>query len=179
MWKLSNIQVTEAGSITEPVTVADVKEWIGGLEGVSDFDNLLDSMITPAREDIENEIEAKLVDASVSLYVDSSHEDDQLTSFPYALNIPATLTVNKIIRGESPEEMTLDEDYYLNGSLAFANTGRYKLEYDLTGNIPETLKEAIKMIVAYRFANRGDQEKQQGIPEDVMSKIYKYKQTWL
>lgn len=176
MWKLSNIQHSEAGSITEPVTLADVKAWIGGLEGSTDFDDLLSSVIIPARQDVENYIDAKLVDGDVSLYVDSTEDSDEITSLPYALNLPGTLTISKIVRGETPETMILDEGYYLNGSLSFGSTGRYKIEYDLTGEVPETLKEAIKMLIAYRFANRGDQDKQQGIPEDVKSKIDKYRQ---
>lgn len=176
MWKLSKISVSEAGSITEPVNLDDCKAWIGGLEGSNDFDPVIESMITPARQDVENYIDAKLVDSSVSLYVDSSHEDDEITSLPYALNLPDTLTtVNKIVNGESPESMVLDDDYFLNGSLSFYNTGRYKIEYSITGDVPNTLKEAIKMLVAYRFANRGDQDKQQGLPEDVISKIFPFK----
>ena len=176
MWKFTNIQYSIAGSITEPVTLEDVKEWIGGLEGSTDFDNLLGSMITPARQDIENYLDVKLVDGAVSLYVTSTEDTDEITSFPYALNVPGTLTVTKITRGEDPEVMVLDDDYYLNGSLSFYDGGRYFLEYDISvEDVPETLKEAMKMLIAYRFANRGDQEKQHGIPEDVIEKIFRYK----
>jgi hypothetical protein len=174
VWKFQQIQVTEAGSITEPVTVDDVKEWIGGLGSSTDFDDLLASMITPAREDIENYIDAKLVDSTVNLYVDSTSEDDEITSLPKVFSIPDTLTITKIVKGQTPENVVLDEGYYLNGSLTFYNTGKYNVEYEITGEVPDTIKEAIKMLIAYRFNNRGDQQLQQGIPDDIKAKIDKY-----
>jgi hypothetical protein len=179
MITLSSIQVTETGT-TEPVNVDDVKAWIGGLDGVNDFDGLLGSMITAAREDIQNYLNLKLVAATVSLYLDTTKCEDEITVLPYSLSLPSSFTTfNQINKGEDPTAMAVDIDYYLNGTLSFTSSGRYQLVYDVATTVPETLKEAIKMLVAYRFGNRGDQDKQQGIPEDVVSKIHPYWQQWL
>jgi uncharacterized phiE125 gp8 family phage protein len=180
MITLSNIQVTETGTPTEPVTVSDAKAWIGGLDGVTDFDGLIGTMITGARQDIENYLSLKLVPSTVSLYLDTTKCDEEITVLPYSLYLPSSFTVfNQINKGEDPTAMAVDVDYYLNGTLSFTTGGRYQLGYAVATTVPQTLKEAIKMLVAYRFDNRGDQEKQQGIPEDVISKINSYKQIWL
>jgi hypothetical protein len=179
MITLSSIQVTETGT-TEPVTVDDVKAWIGGLDGVNDFDGLLGSMITSAREDIQNYLNLKLVASTVSLYLDTTNLNDEITVLPYTWQLPTSFTTfNRVWRGEDPEAMAVDIDYYLNGTLSFTDGGRYQLAYDVATTVPGTLKEAIKMLVAYRFGNRGDQDKQQGIPEDVVGKIHPYWQQWL
>ena len=176
----SNIRVTETGTPTEPIDIEDVKEWIGGLDGVTDFDNLINSMVTAARQDIENYLNVKLVASTVSLYLDTTSDEDEIVVLPHSLYLPGSITTfNKIYRGEDPEAMAVDIDYYLNGTLSFTTGGRYQLGYSVSTATPETLKEAMKMLIAYRFANRGDQEKQQGIPEDVISKIHPFKQIWL
>lgn len=171
--------VTETGTAVEPVAVDDAKVWMR--VDYADDDTLIESMITAAREDIENELEIKLVDASVVAYVNVKDSEDEYLQFPGALkDTISNLVVNLLTKGSDDEEQVLDTDYYFDNGLSFSGTGKYKIEYDVDASaIPETLKEAIKMLVAYRYNNRGDQEKQQGIPEDVMNKIYKYKQIWL
>jgi hypothetical protein len=174
---LSNIQVSE-GSVVEPVSLDEAKVWLQ--IDFTDHDLLLTSMITGAREDIENFLSLKLVASTVSLYLDTTKETDEITVLPYSPYLPSSFsTFNQINKGEDPTAMAVDVDYYLNGTLSFTTGGRYQLGYSTATNVPETLKEAIKMLVAYRFDNRGDQEKQQGIPEDVISKIHSYKQIWL
>jgi hypothetical protein len=74
---------------------------------------------------------------------------------------------------------TINDDYYLNGSLKVVSASKSKIAYSITPVVPVAIKEAIKMLVAYRYNNRGDQEKQAGIPEDVKAKISKYQQIWL
>lgn len=182
MINISNIQITESDTITEPVTLGEVKTWIRGLEGVTELDDLFTSMITAARQDIENWLNLKLVDSSVSFYVSTTKEDDEVYQFPYAENIGFTsnTAVNKIVKGEADELMTENENYYLNDVLTISSCGKYKIEYDINAsNVSSTIKEAIKMLVAYRYSNSGDQDKQQGIPEDILSKIHPYKQIWL
>lgn len=182
MISFSNIQITETGTPTEPVTVDEVKAWISGLEGSTDFDTMLEGMITSARQDIENYLNLKLVDSSISLYASATKEDEEIYLFPYAENIGflSNVVVNKIVKGEADELLVENDGYYLNDVLSFTACGKFKVDYNIdASNVSSTLKEAVKMLVAYRFANRGDNEKQMGIPEDVVSKIHPYKQTWL
>lgn len=173
--------VTEAATITEPVLLADAKLW--AKVDNSDEDDVIEAMITAARQDIENYLGVKLVDSSVIAFVNVKDEEEEFFQFPSAIRgmiDESSLTVNYLTRGSDDELQAIDEGYFLDHGLSFGATGRYRLEYDIVVEaVPETLKEAIKMLVAYRYNNRGDQEKQQGIPEDVISKIHPYKQIWL
>jgi hypothetical protein len=126
-------------------------------------------------------LNGKLVEASVVAYANTT-KPETLIVFPWALKYSHVdldnVTVYSLVDGEAAEELTINEDYYLNGSLKLG-TGSFKLEYGITPVVPQALKEAIMMLVAYRYNNRGDQEKQQGIPEDIEAKISKYRQIWL
>jgi uncharacterized phiE125 gp8 family phage protein len=174
---LYNIQVSE-GSVVEPVSLIDAKAWLQ--IDFTDHDTLLSSMITGAREDIEGELNLKLVNSTASFYVTTTKESDELNVFPYALfGWVGDVEINLIEDGEADELQLIDEDYYLNGSLKVVSAQRSKVAYSITPVVPTAIKEAIKMLIAYRYNNRGDQEKQMGIPEDVLAKISRFKQIWL
>jgi hypothetical protein len=89
------------------------------------------------------------------------------------------VVVSLIQDGEADVTQTLNDDYYFNGSLKIANASTNKIAYTITPTVPQSIKEAIKMLVAYRYNNRGDQELQQGIPVDILSKVSKFRQIWL
>jgi hypothetical protein len=173
------IQVVESGSITEPVTVGDAKDWMK--VDYADDDSLISSMITGAREDIEQELNLKLVDSTASFYLDTTRCGEMVGTFPYALNLSqvSDLVVNLIEDGQTDVTQTLDSDYYFNGSLKIANASTNRIEYTITPVVPQSIKEAIKMLVSYRYNNRGDQAEQQGIPVDILSKISRWRQIWL
>jgi uncharacterized phiE125 gp8 family phage protein len=78
---LYSIQVSESSS-TEPVSLDEAKAWLQ--IDFSDHDDLLSSMITGAREDIEQELNIKLVDSNASFYVTTTNDYEQLYVFPYA-----------------------------------------------------------------------------------------------
>lgn len=179
MINIHNISVSEAGSIAEPVSLAELKRFPG--VDFSDDDELLEELNKAARQQIEQELVAKLVDSSVSFYLTTSKDEEELTVLPWALNFSDAdnVVVSLIENGEADEVLTEDDDYYYNGSLIIGESSKTKVEYDLEPVVPEAIKEAIKMLAAYRYNNRGDQEKQQGIPEDVEAKISKYRQVWL
>lgn len=176
-------QVTESEEIEEPVLLPEAKEWMR--VDHTDDDDLIDSMIVAARQDIEGFCEIKLVDSSVIAWYNVKDSEEEFSQFIGAIPEmidPDSLEINYIVKGEDDELQTIDEDYYFDNSLSFGSTGKFKVEYDIaTALIPESLKEAIKMLVAYRYQNRGDQDKslQQGLPGDIISKVYKYKQVWL
>jgi hypothetical protein len=175
---LYNIQVSES-SVTEPVSLNEAKAWLN--VDYDDHDDLLSSMITGAREDIEQELNIKLVNSDASFYVTTTNDYEQLYVFPYASSLSwvGDVEINLIEDGEDDELQTIDEDYYLNGSLEVVSASKNKISYTITPTVPTAIKEAIKMLVAYRYNNRGDQEKQMGIPEDIQAKISKWKQIWL
>jgi uncharacterized phiE125 gp8 family phage protein len=175
---LYSIQVSESSS-TEPVSLDEAKAWLQ--IDFSDHDDLLSSMITGAREDIEQELNIKLVNSNASFYVTTTNDYEQLYVFPYAFSMSwvGSVVVSLIEDGEDDVTQTINDDYYLNGSLKINSASKNKIAYSITPVVPTAIKEAIKMLVAYRYNNRGDQEKQAGIPEDVKAKINKYKQIWL
>lgn len=179
MISLINIQVSETGTPIEPVSLDDLKDWVK--VDFTDDDGLITSIGISAREDIEQELNLKLVESTALFYLETTKEGEAVTQFPYALNLAqvSDVVVNLLTDGEADALQVINDDYYLNGSLKLVSAGRNKVEYSITPVVPNSLKEAIKMLVAYRYNNRGDQEKQQGIPEDVMSKISKYRQIWL
>jgi hypothetical protein len=174
----SNIQVSE-GSITEPVTLGEAKAW--AMVDHGDHDSLLTSMITGAREDIEAELNAKLVDSSVIMYMTTTQASEYLSKLPYALSFAdvSLTSVSLVEDGEADEVLTGDEDYYFNGVLKIAAAQTSKVEYEITPVVPQAIKEAIMMLVAYRYNNRGDQPEQHGLPADIERKISKYRQIWL
>ena len=178
MITLYNIQVNES-SPSEPVSLLEAKAW--AVVDHDDHDDLLSSMITGAREDIEQELNLKLVDATALFYVNTTRDEEELISFPYAYSLSWVddVEINLIEDGEADELQVINEDYYLNGSLKIGSASKNKIEYTITPTVPTAIKEAIKMLVAYRYNNRGDQEKQHGLPEDILHKVSKYRQIWL
>lgn len=173
MIQYGNISATEALSPTEPVTLAEVKTW--GRIDIADDDDLLSEMITGARQDIENETSLKLVENTVELYVDASAGDSIM--LPYGLGTAVALSS---IDAEGTEEAADTEDYYQQGEyLKVIEGGSLKVTYTVGTTAPQALKEAIMMLVVYRYKFRGDQDAQMGFPPDVERKIHKYIQVWL
>jgi uncharacterized phiE125 gp8 family phage protein len=171
----NQISAVEQADPTEPVTLAEVKEWAN--VDHADDDSLLTSMIIGARQDIEGETNLRLVpnDVRVTFTTDKA----SLISLPYGP--PTSLLIYEV--DSDGVETALDEDYYAvdGNSIAFTYTGKMSLTYVVgdPATVPQALKEAIKMLVAYRYNNRGDQEKQQGLPEDIKWKVKRYQQVWL
>jgi hypothetical protein len=177
---LQSIQITEVGTPTEPVTLADVKAWAS--VDHTDHDTLLTSMITGARQDVEQELGGvKLVESTALFYLNTTKDAENISQLPGALSLAhvSDLTVELVEDGETNEVQVLDEDYYFNGTLKIGSAARHLVSYTITPVVPTAIKEAIKMLVAYRYNNRGDQEKQHGIPEDIERKVSKYRQIWL
>lgn len=176
MVELSNIQKTTP-TVTEPVELLDQKAFMR--VDHDDDDDLIEDMITAAREDIERETDLALVDSSVSFDVDLDYWDSDkpmIVKLPYARNID-TIVVTDL--NNNDEEVT-DDNYTIRGNkVRFDVYGFMNIEYDIEPVVPQSLKEAIMMLVAYRYNNRGDQEKQQGLPEDINDKVSKYREVWL
>jgi uncharacterized phiE125 gp8 family phage protein len=79
-----SIQVVETDT-TEPVTLAEAKTWMK--VDYTDDDDLITSMITGAREDIEQELHLKLVPSTASFYLNTTKCGETVGTFPYALNL--------------------------------------------------------------------------------------------
>jgi len=179
MITLQNIEVSEAEEITEPVSLDEAKAW--AMVDHDDHNDLLTSMITGAREDIEQELNIKLVPATVSFHVTTTKEGEQVGQFPWVMSLShvSDLEVSRVEDGEENEVLTADDDYYFNGTLKIGSYGRSLVSFTLTPVVPQALKEAIMMLVTYRYENRGSQKDQHGLPADIERKIAKYRQVWL
>lgn len=178
MIDLVNIQIEEAG--TEPVSLDDLKAW--AIIDHTDHDDLITSMGVGARQDIEQYLGGvKLVDSTINFHMITTKDYSSLYQFPGVLNTSNmnSLTVSTVEDGVDDVEQTLNEGYYMNGSLKIVSAGTNRIEYTVSPVVPVAIQEAIKMLVAYRYNNRGDQEMQQGLPEDIQAKVNRYKQVCL
>lgn len=172
MITIRSIIPTEAASPTEPVTLTEIKRWLN--VDHTDDDALLTDMGIGARQDIENETNLKLVPNTVEMFVYTSKEDD-LIRLPYGT--PDNVTIDSVDTSGNEDAVDVD-DYYFKGNSVMIGAGEYKISYDVGNTVDQALKEAILMLAAYRYNNRGDQEKQQGLPDDVQRKIAKYVEPW-
>lgn len=169
---ITSITATELDGIVEPVTLAEVKRW--ARIDYDEDDELLQEMIPAARETIEKETNLKLVPHTIE--VRGTLQRAGHLSLPYGT--PTILTVS-LIDGEQDTALSSLE-YQLRGrSINLYDGGDYVTSYSVGTTISAGLKEAIKMLVAYRYQNRGDQEKQTGLPEDIERRISKHRQIWL
>lgn len=171
-----DIQYTEPAGPAEPVTLAEAKAWAN--IDYADDDALITAMITGARQDIENATNLFLVAKAVVLFVESTSESG-IIRLPYG--VASDVIVKRVESNETLTDQAVGEDYYTraNQYVLPASTGTYQIGYTAGASVPDSLKEAVKMLVAYRYNNRGDQDKQQGLPEDIQKKIEKYVQIWL
>lgn len=163
--------------VVEPVTVQEVKDW-AMIDG-TDFDLRIPNWITAARRNVERWCGVSLISGTVLFKTRLSKDGEVIQSpLPFALSMEnvSDVVVNTAADGVDPELQVLDEDYYLDSSIRFVSNGTYNIAYTITYTaIPEDLKQAILMLVAYRYRNAGDQPLQLGIPEDVESVIQTYR----
>lgn len=172
MTTYNRIQVTE-GSITEPVTAAEAKTWMR--VDYSDDDTLITGMIKSARQSIEQFTNLAFVDKSVVMDVLTTSGNDLIRL--YGVDGAESLEVTDI----DSEEVIDSEDYKIRGaSVKISRSGYFSIAYDIDASpVPEALKEAIKMEVAERYANRGENNSTEGLSKSAQSKAQSFVQVWL
>jgi hypothetical protein len=154
MIERSLIQVTE-GLVTEPVSLDEAKDWIGGLEGVTDFDEMITSMIKSSRVQIEKETSLALVAKTVTLDCVNTSAFNESVLLPYALQVSG-VTVKSLDSSFQETTLTVGTDYFLRGNTVVVGQGRFSIAYTIVPVVNQDLKEIIKMDVAEKFKNRGD-----------------------
>jgi hypothetical protein len=171
MTEYSNIQVSEvAGS--EPVNLDEAKAWIGGLEGVTDFDGLISSMIKASRLQVEKETNLALVAKDITLDVCLSKDDDVLLPYSKEVNM---VMVNSLNSSYAETVLTEGTDYFLRGNSVRLTIGRYSISYTVVPVVSDDLKEVIKMDVADKFKHRGDN----GLSEAAKQRAQSHMIPWL
>jgi hypothetical protein len=180
MVDISNIQVSE-GSVTEPVTLAEVKTWL--TIDFGDMDAILVTMIKGARKSIESLLNLALVPKQITLDVTVT-KCSELVTLPYCKGVTA-VTVNELDPQDQTTALANGVDYYVRGNGLRISEGRYSVAYTtVLAIIPEDLKEAIKMEVAERYLSRGENAASKGAVEvglsrAAMIKALPYQINWL
>lgn len=174
MINYSSISVTES-SPTEPVTLTEVKAWL--TIDFPDHDTLLTSMITGARQSIEQYLNLALVPKTIGLDIEFPGEDQKAVTLPYTSGLSGVV-VDELDEEDLTTTLASGTDYFIRGNQVRLSPGRYHVSYTtVPGTIPEALKEAIKMEVAERYSNRG--EASTGLSDGAKQKCDPFKIIWL
>lgn len=172
MTTYNRIQITE-GEATEPVIVDEAKDWMR--VDYDDDDELIEGMIKSARQSIEQFTNLALVDKSVIIDVTTTCETDNI-------RLPLIENIEEVSIEDINDEEDVDvENYKVRGAGVKVNyAGYFSISYDVeAGDTPEALKEAIKMEVAERYANRGENNGTDGLSKSAQSKAQPFVQIWL
>jgi len=166
-----SITSVEASAPDEPVTVDEVKEW-ANIDHTDD-DALLFTMIIGARQDVEAETGIKLVPNTVTVVVKAMC--DERLYLPY---VPLITEATPLSVADDLTDAEIDADGYKvkGGGIQLFAAGTYAVTYT-TGGTTQALNELIKMLVAYRYNNRGDGES--GMPDEIKQRLLKYQKVWL
>ncbi len=153
---IKDIDAVDAGSITEPVTLEEVKSHLKIT--FTDEDTYLSMLIALCRRSLEEYTCTSMVQKTVTIF-GSFSEDLQLPYAPIG-----DLTSVHLWDGEAYETADTD-DYQLHGEknkyLCFNTCGKYKIVYaagpasaDL---VPGNMKLALLNEIAFRYENHGDE----------------------
>jgi uncharacterized phiE125 gp8 family phage protein len=196
---IKDIKNRQAASVTEPVTLAEVKAWLIIDTVNTDDDALLTRLITQVRTAVENKTKLSLVHRTIIVTADLTREF-KLPHGPVR-SIDA-VTWRQGTNGDgTPDNVTLTaEDYTTDGEdfklIKSSRCGRHKITFttgygvdediDYDNPTPEDLKTGILQEIAYRYENRGDEtnavssagnetvQKVSGICADAMLSIKPY-----
>jgi uncharacterized phiE125 gp8 family phage protein len=157
---------------TEPVSVAEAKNYLKLPTATTTDDTILETLISAAREQVENYIGQAL--AVKTLIYQVNECDGESIYLPYPPHTSVS-SVKRVYYDETDDEtLTVNDDYYVNGlneyvvdigktwsTSATTTVTGYKIEF-ICGyggdgeDLPGTLKEAVLMTIDYNYYNRGD-----------------------
>lgn len=172
MYTTCIISETE-GTITEPVTLSEVKDWLQ--IDYPDKDALLTGMITGARRTAEKFLNLHLVEKTVVLDVTTSCAE--IVPLPFVFGL-TDLVVQELDESDAGSELTIGSEYFIRGNqLRLPVYGRYTVSYKTVPYVPEDIKEGVKMEIAERFANRGENNGE--LSKSAQYKLQPYRIEWL
>jgi len=167
---LKDIKNRQVESITEPVAIPALKEWLIIDTVNTDDDALLTRLTTEVRQAIEKKTKRSLVKRTIVVTVDLVREF-KLPHGPIR-SIDEVLFRKGTNADGTPDYETLTtEDYTTDGEdfklIKSGRCGRHKItctagygvdeEIDYDNPIPDDLILAIKQEIAYRYEHRGDE----------------------
>jgi uncharacterized phiE125 gp8 family phage protein len=167
---IKDIKNRQANSVTEPVTLAEVKEWL--IIDHTDDDTLLTRLISRVRGAVESKTKLSLVERTITVTADLVRE----TKLPHGpvREITEVLFRQGTNDDGTPDSITMTtEDYTTDGEdfkvFKSSKCGRHRISYNAgygtdSGDtpvwncpVPDDLKTAILMEIAYRYEHRGDE----------------------
>jgi uncharacterized phiE125 gp8 family phage protein len=153
---------TEASS--EPVTLAEAKDYIGYMGTDSGTEATINFLITSARLRLEHYIGRNFAEKTMVLNISKVEPKMEL---PYGPINAVTHVKVFDADGVEDETLTADDDYYLLGDMdkilkleSYSTGGYLNIEYtagygDNTYDLPGPLKTALLRQVKYDYDNRG------------------------
>lgn len=154
-WEQSPIQVDcQVVSVTgtEPVTVADAKEW--GLIDTSADDTVIGYMIKSVREALENYISRDIIAKERKYYIEQAVQPIALPFSPIALISSVTYT-------RDATALVLNTDYYVDGLqnkvIDFSSYPKnyVTITYTTSGITDQSVKDSVKACFEYLYNSRG------------------------
>jgi uncharacterized phiE125 gp8 family phage protein len=167
---IKDIKNRQAESITEPVTLAEVKAWLIIDTVNTDDDALLTRLITEVRQAIEKKTKLSLVARTIIVTADLTREF-KLPHGPVRQISEVLFRTGTAGDGSADYETLTVTDYTTDGEdFKLINTGRcgrHKITYvagygvdedlDYDNPVPDDLMLAIRSEIAYRYEHRGDE----------------------
>jgi len=170
--KVLDLQFSDEAE-TEPITFAAVKKWC--VIDFSDYDTLVTSMITTARQQAENFLGVSIIKRNIEALLDNSCGGIYLPYGPCNTTSDADVVLyNKndeiiddaIVRG-------LQYKFIQSPALDYIKAV-YNAGFDV---VPEQIKNAIAAQVAYLFEHRGEESTGELSPL-AKSMLQPYQRTW-
>jgi hypothetical protein len=167
------IKAVDAEDASEPLDLEDAKAFMR--VDYDDDNELISSLIKASRKLIQKQLGKPLVKSDVTLTVKTS-----CAYAPIELAYYSNATAFAVSDLDTDSLAFTGDEYTITGNqIAINYKGAFALSWTETPEVDADVLEAIKMLVAYRYNNRGDQEKQTGIPEDIETIIDQNRVVWL
>ena len=155
-------------STTEPVTLAEAKNWLK--IDVPDDDTLLSTLITSARQDCESYLNISLIERTVTAYLQIGLDEIRL---PYGPVKTVTNVTN--FRGDRIHGYELKYEKFKALDSCTEVTATYDAGF-INGALPKHFKVAILNQIAWQYEHRGDETEQQTtLSPDTMRKLKPYR----
>lgn len=165
-----SISKTLAEGYTEPVSLADAKQWLK--IDYNDDDAVITRMITSARESVELYTNLALIKSDVVVVADTDKNGK--------IRLPFINSISVVEVKDEDDTMVVTDSYTLRGSyLTIDPTGYYSITYSVDPVVPASIQEAILMEVAQRYTDRGENRQGSGLSEAAKQKANPHKIIWL